>query len=64
MVALRYTLKLDSGEIFESYLGHPPFLYLHGAGNVVGMMPHPERCAEALLGNDDGRALFDAVLAS
>ena len=34
----------------------------NAAGNVVGMMPHPERCAEPLLGNDDGRALFDAVL--
>ena len=34
----------------------------NAAGNVVGMMPHPERCAEPLLGNSDGRALFDAVL--
>jgi len=24
------------------------------AGNVVGLMPHPERCAEALLGGTDG----------
>jgi phosphoribosylformylglycinamidine synthase len=32
------------------------------AGNVVGMMPHPERNAEPLLGNADGRRLFDAVL--
>ncbi len=34
----------------------------NAAGNVLGMMPHPERCAEPLLGNSDGRALFDAVL--
>lgn len=33
----------------------------NGEGNVVGMMPHPERCAEPLLGNTDGRCLFDAV---
>ncbi len=26
--------------------------------NVVGMMPHPERAAEALLGSADGAALF------
>lgn len=32
-------------------------------GNVVGLMPHPERCAEPLLGNTDGRRLFDALLA-
>ena len=34
-------------------------------GNVLGMMPHPERCADALLGNEDGRlillSLLDAV---
>src|SRR5581483_406271 len=28
----------------------------NAAGNVMGMMPHPERCAEAVLGNDDGQA--------
>lgn len=31
-------------------------------GNVVGMMPHPERAAEAVLGNDDGVALFKAAV--
>jgi phosphoribosylformylglycinamidine synthase I len=30
--------------------------------NVFGLMPHPERMSEALLGCADGRALFDAVL--
>ncbi|MBI4537166.1 MAG: phosphoribosylformylglycinamidine synthase subunit PurQ [candidate division NC10 bacterium] len=28
------------------------------AGNVVGLMPHPERAAEALLGSQDGLPLF------
>jgi phosphoribosylformylglycinamidine synthase len=32
-------------------------------GNVVGLMPHPERSAEPLLGNQDGRVIFDAVRA-
>ena len=32
------------------------------AGNVVGMMPHPERAAEKLLGNDVGRLLFESAL--
>jgi phosphoribosylformylglycinamidine synthase I len=27
-------------------------------GNVVGLMPHPERCSEELLGNTDGARLF------
>ena len=31
-------------------------------GNVLGMMPHPERCAEALLGNADGRLIFLSML--
>jgi phosphoribosylformylglycinamidine synthase len=25
-------------------------------------MPHPERCVEALLGNDDGRLVFDSLV--
>jgi phosphoribosylformylglycinamidine synthase len=32
------------------------------AGNVLGMMPHPERCAEEVLGNDDGRLIFLSML--
>ena len=32
-------------------------------GNVVGLMPHPERASEALLGSDDGRMLFASLLA-
>ncbi|MFP3941645.1 MAG: phosphoribosylformylglycinamidine synthase subunit PurQ [Thermoanaerobaculia bacterium] len=31
-------------------------------GNVVGMMPHPERASEAVLGNTDGLALFAAAV--
>jgi phosphoribosylformylglycinamidine synthase len=30
--------------------------------NVLGMMPHPERAAEALLGSTDGRTLFESLL--
>jgi phosphoribosylformylglycinamidine synthase len=32
-------------------------------GNVLGMMPHPERASEALLGGSDGLALFESALA-
>lgn len=31
-------------------------------GNVLGMMPHPERCAEAVLGNTDGQVIFKSLL--
>ncbi len=30
--------------------------------NVLGMMPHPERAADAALGSADGRLLFDSLL--
>ncbi|MBM7553404.1 phosphoribosylformylglycinamidine synthase subunit PurQ [Thalassobacillus pellis] len=31
-------------------------------GNVLGMMPHPERAVESLLGNEDGLRLFQSIL--
>jgi len=34
------------------------------AGNVLGLMPHPERASERILGSDDGRGLFASLLAS
>src|SRR5213594_3769153 len=34
----------------------------NAAGNVLGMMPHPERSAEDVLGNDDGRLIFLSML--
>jgi len=30
--------------------------------NVFGMMPHPERASEIVLGNTDGRALFESLI--
>ena len=35
---------------------------LNEAGNVLGMMPHPERAIEAAHGSTDGRALFEAAI--
>ena len=35
---------------------------LNGAGNVLGMMPHPERAIEPELGGTDGRALFESAV--
>ena len=31
-------------------------------GNVVGMMPHPERLAEAVLGSDAGHRVFTSLI--
>ncbi len=36
----------------------------NAAGNVLGMMPHPERSAEAILGNTDGLAVFASAVAA
>ncbi|MBL7996612.1 phosphoribosylformylglycinamidine synthase subunit PurQ [bacterium] len=33
-------------------------------GNILGMMPHPERCADMVLGNDDGLKVFTSILHS
>jgi phosphoribosylformylglycinamidine synthase len=33
-------------------------------GNVLGLMPHPERCAEPELGGTDGRPLFESIVSS
>ena len=34
------------------------------AGNVVGLMPHPERASDPLLGSDDGIVLLQSLLAA
>jgi phosphoribosylformylglycinamidine synthase len=33
-------------------------------GNVLGLMPHPERCSEEVLGNKDGLGLFESIVRS
>jgi phosphoribosylformylglycinamidine synthase subunit PurQ / glutaminase len=36
---------------------------MSAAGNVLGLMPHPERAADAVLGAPDGLAMFESLLA-
>ncbi|MFB0564248.1 MAG: phosphoribosylformylglycinamidine synthase subunit PurQ [Candidatus Aminicenantaceae bacterium] len=31
-------------------------------GNVMGMMPHPERASEELFGSEDGRLVFESIV--
>ncbi len=37
---------------------------INAGGNVLGMMPHPERAVDARLGSTDGLALFESLLAT
>jgi phosphoribosylformylglycinamidine synthase subunit PurQ / glutaminase len=33
-------------------------------GNVLGMMPHPERSCEDILGSTDGNIIWESIIAS
>jgi phosphoribosylformylglycinamidine synthase len=37
---------------------------MNRAGNVAGLMPHPERASEGVLGSDDGRAILQSLVDS
>ncbi|HEX8725359.1 MAG TPA: phosphoribosylformylglycinamidine synthase subunit PurQ [Gemmatimonadaceae bacterium] len=37
---------------------------VNDAGNVLGMMPHPERAVNALLGSADGAGVFESLLSA
>ncbi len=54
-VAFRYTEEVNGSA--RQIAG-----VLNAAGNVLGMMPHPERMIEPAQGGCDGRALFDSVV--
>ena len=54
-IAFRY-----AGEVNGSARGIAGIL--NDAGNVLGMMPHPERAVEAAHGLGDGRRLFEGLL--
>lgn len=61
----------DNGQVLFRYEGNNPNGSLNqiagicnDRGNVLGMMPHPERAADAALGNTDGLALFQAMTAA
>jgi phosphoribosylformylglycinamidine synthase I len=56
-VAFRY-VENPNGSV-ESIAG-----VVNRRGNVLGLMPHPERCSEAELGGVDGRAVFESIVQS
>ena len=37
---------------------------INKSGNVLGMMPHPERNAEGIIGNTDGKKILDSLIES
>lgn len=58
-----------NGQVIFRYAGINPNGSLNNiagicnqAKNVLGMMPHPERAADTLLGNGDGMHLFESLL--
>ena len=68
----------DDGQVVFRYVGGPgdadeywsPNGSMHAiagiinrAGNVLGMMPHPERAVDPLLGSADGLGVFESLLA-
>ena len=42
--------------------GGPVLGICNEARNVVGMMPHPERACEALLGGTDGKVILESIV--
>ena len=55
LVAFRYSGEVNGSA--NSIAG-----ILNARGNVLGMMPHPERAVEAAHGNTDGRRLFESLI--
>lgn len=61
---------VDNDQVFLRYVENPngSVSSIAGvsnrAGNVVGLMPHPERASNALLGSADGLPMFASLLVS
>lgn len=65
-IVFRYSS--ETGEVSEMFnpngsLGHIAGI-VNRKGNVLGMMPHPERASETVLGSEDGRKIWESILAS
>ena len=66
------TIKMlkDNNRIAFKYLNNPNGSQLDIAGitneegNVLGMMPHPERACDKILGSDDGKLIFQSIIDS
>ena len=71
-IADKETLKQlnDQNRIIFKYKNNPNGSLMDIAGiinsngNVLGMMPHPERACDTILGSDDGKMIFESMLGS
>ncbi len=58
----------ENGEIKSEYNPNGSILNIAGItnenGNILGMMPHPERCCDGLLGKTDGIKIFNSIINS
>jgi phosphoribosylformylglycinamidine synthase len=61
----------DNGQIIFRYAGENPNGSVddiagisNKAGNILGMMPHPERAIHELLGSEDGKRMFTSILST
>jgi phosphoribosylformylglycinamidine synthase len=63
-IIFKYSSK--DGEITEKYNPNGSVLNIAGIinkkGNILGMMPHPERSSDPVLGKTDGTLIFNALV--
>lgn len=63
-IVFRYSTR--NGEIIEESNPNGAVNNIAGIcneeGNILGMMPHPERCSERVIGNEDGRLIFESLI--
>ena len=56
----------ENGELGDEFNPNGSLSHIAGivneGGNVLGMMPHPERASEKVLGCDDGRKIWESIL--
>jgi phosphoribosylformylglycinamidine synthase len=63
-IVFRYTS--ETGELGDRFNPNGSLSHIAGIlneqGNVLGMMPHPERASEDILGSDDGKKIWESIL--
>ena len=63
-IIFQYSSK--DGEVTEKFNPNGSAMNIAGImnkeGNVLGMMPHPERCCDPILGKTDGALIFNSII--
>jgi phosphoribosylformylglycinamidine synthase len=64
-VAFRYVNRVGAHDELSNFNGSLRAIagIVSEGGNVLGMMPHPERAVDPLVGSGDGLAVFESILA-